>query len=381
MPREVGIDINGEQHVKKLRLRFAEESAAAVKEQTSERLSYASDLCAILTEKCNIRCRHCLSDCSPSRIDDLDMKILKSVIQQAAELSFIHVIGFSGGEPFIDIPRLETAVALCREHGLAPTVTTNGFWASGVTAAKEILRKLEGLIQVCLSTDEFHQEFIPVDRIANAIIAAHELGIHCAVVVTHLKDPERQARSVKQQLKSVDGLYEMQQWPVVRSGRALVEIPESEFYAYDVSNAVCVSADMPTLNANGKLTGCCGPAGQWPPGHRLELDSLSQRSLKDILEVGDRDPVIQSIRVWGPAWLLELAVSYAQRSGISLATPEAVDMCAICEYLFTNPSHTELVEQSLQEKQILRELAVARMARLGEVSMFLNLDQAGNGKA
>lgn len=365
----------------KLRLRYAEESAAATNEQAFERYSYASDLCVILTEKCNIRCRHCISDCSPSRIGNLDMGILESVIQQAAELSFISVIGFSGGEPFIDIPRLETAVALCREHELVPTVTTNGFWASSVTAAKEVLKKMEGLIQLCLSTDEFHQEFIPVDRIANAITAAYELGIHCTVVVTHLKDLAWQAESVKQQLKSVDGLYEMQQWPVVRSGRALTDIAEHEFYTYDVSNAVCVSADTPTLNANGKLTACCGPAGQWPRGHRLELDSLSQRSLEDILEAGDRDPVIQAIRVWGPAWVLDLVESRAPKEGRSLGNGTVIDMCTICEYLFTNPSYTELVEQSLQDREILRELAVARMARLGEVSMFLNLDEARNGEA
>jgi hypothetical protein len=309
------------------------------------------------------------------------MEVLESVILQAAELSFIRVIGFSGGEPFVDVPRLATAVAICREHELFPTVTTNGFWASSVTAAREILKKLGGLIQVCLSTDEFHQEFIPVDRIANAITAAHELGIQCTVVVTHLKDPVRQAGNVKQQLESVNGLYEMQQWPVVRSGRAVAEILESEFYTYDVSNAVCVSADTPTLNANGEFTACCGPAGQWSSGHRLQFDSLRQRSLKDMLEAGDRDPVIQALRVWGPARLLDLAMSRVPRGMFTLDKRSAIDMCTICEYLFTNRSYTELVEQSLQDKQILRELAVARMARLGEVSMFLDLVQARNGAA
>lgn len=365
----------------KVRSRFGEESTNIDMQQSSARSSYGSDLCVILTEKCNIRCRHCISSCSPSRTEDLDWANLDAFIRQAGDSSFVNSIGFSGGEPFMDIPRLETAVTLCREHGLAPTVTTNGFWAHSVTAAKDVLKKMKSLIQVCLSTDVFHQEFIPVDRIVNAIKACDEFGIHCAVVVTHLKDNQDEAERIRRQLHHVDGLFTLQQWPVLNSGRARFQIKKDDLFTYDLSNSVCVSADTPTLNANGELTACCGPAGQWPDSHRLSFGHLNDRALKETIEIGDQDPIVQALRVWGPARLLDLAMACAAKKGITLDIPAAIDICTICEYLFTDVERTTLVERSLQEVDIMRELVVTRMARLGEVSMFLNLIQAGNPRA
>ena len=110
-----------------------------------ERTPYASQIGVILTEKCNIKCRHCINECSPVRNEDLDWGVLESFIKQAADSTFVDSIEFSGGEPFIDITRLENAVSLCREYGLAYTLTTNGFWASNVSSAKKLLKKLKNL--------------------------------------------------------------------------------------------------------------------------------------------------------------------------------------------------------------------------------------------
>jgi len=360
-------------------MQISSEQDVVTGEYTSDRSAYAADLCVLLTEKCNIRCRHCISDCSPARADDLDSDTLESFVRQAAQLRFVRSVTFSGGEPFVDVLRLERAISLCRECGLAVAVTTNGFWASNVTTAKKILKKLVGLIQVCLSTDEFHQEFIPVERIANAVRACRELGVHCAVVVTHLRNNTGESARVRQQLRAVDGLYEIQQWPVVPSGRAKVEL--DDFFTYDMTNAVCGSADSPTLNVEGELTACCGPADHWPGGHRLNFGHLNQRTLKEMLEFGDRDPIVQALRVWGPARLLDLAGSYAKQNGISLDTPAAIDICTICEYLFTDSFRTKMVEKALEDNKIQHNLAVDRMARLGEISMFVNLQHEGHGIA
>jgi pyruvate-formate lyase-activating enzyme len=372
--RESGERILLESHMNTLRQEFSGVTADTIGAKSTERSAYASQLCVILTEKCNIRCRHCINDCSPSRTEELDWHILESFVRQAAHLTFVRSIAFSGGEPFLNTTTLEPAIALCRECVLGTSVTTNGFWASSVNKAKRILEKLKGLAQLCLSADEFHQEFIPIERIANAITACHELGINCAVVVTHLKGNLKEVERIRRQLKQVEGFYEIQQYPVLPRGRALTGVRKSDFFNYDVSNAVCVSADAPTLNVSGELNACCGPADHWPGGYRLHFGHLNQRTLKDIIEVADRDPIVQALRVWGPARLLELAGSHAKPNGISRDTPAAIDICTICEYLFTDPSRTKMVERTLEDSKVQRNLAVDRMARLGEVSMFLGLD-------
>jgi hypothetical protein len=359
--------------MKKQSTGFAAKSVVSSSKCPIERASYASQMCVILTEKCNIRCRHCINNCSPSGGENLDMGILESFIRQAAESIFVSSIGFSGGEPFIDIERMEQAVGLCREYGLDCTVSTNGFWASSVAAAKNILGRLKGLSRLCVSTDVFHQEFIPSAIIINAINACNELDIDCCILVTYLNDPGQEVETVRQNLRDAKGSYEIQQWPVLRIGRALSEIDHDAFFIIDLSNAVCVSADSPTLNVSGELIACCGPASQWPQGHRLSLKYTSKQSLKETLQAADQDPVIHALRVWGPTQLLRLAISSARQKGFSFAAPEVVDMCSICERLCTDPFHTDLVQQALDTYQTQRELAVARMIQLGEVSMFHHL--------
>jgi pyruvate-formate lyase-activating enzyme len=355
------------------RPRSAAEPVKTSNEHVFERASYASQLCVIITEKCNIRCRHCISNSSPSCTEDLDLDVLRAFICEASQSEMVSSIGFSGGEPFLDTGRLERAVGFCTQYGLEATVTTNGFWASSVAAAKDLLIRLGGLSEVCLSTDAFHQEFVPVERIVNAIKACREHDICCTVLVTHLNDPLGEVARVRRQLRAVAGSYEMQQWPVLPSGRAVTEIDSGDFFRCDVSNAVCVSADTPTLNANAELTACCGPSGHWPDGHRLYLGRAGQHSLGAMLQAAENDAVIHGLRVFGPARMLALTVSNAREEGVSLSTPSTTAMCTICEYLFTDRRRTELVQQLLENSQTQRELAFGRMALLGEVSMFLHV--------
>jgi hypothetical protein len=102
------------------------------------------------------------------------------------------------------------------------------------------------------------------------------------------------------------------------------------------------------------------------------MDCTSSQSLEETLKLADQDPVIHALRVWGPSELLKLVTDYVDEKGYKLTPPVTPDMCSICKYLFTDHARTQLVEQALDDGAIRRELAFDRMARLGEVSMFLN---------
>lgn len=96
---------------------------------------------------------------------------------------------FTGGEAFLEYDILVENIALCEELGLEQSVITNGFWALDSHITKQKLKKLKGLRTVNVSTDFFHQEFVPVDRIRNIILSCHELGIECIVRISYLNDP------------------------------------------------------------------------------------------------------------------------------------------------------------------------------------------------
>lgn len=356
---------------------FATESSVKGVGSPVDRISFASEICVILTEKCNIRCRHCVSNCSPSRNEDLDLSILESFLRQAAESEFVNSVGFSGGEPFIDIARLEYAAGLCGRYGLDFDVTTNSFWAKDVASAKNILLRLRGLSRLCLSTDIFHQEFIPSSYIVNAINACNELNIDCCVVVTYLKNSYRGEEIIRRELRGAEGAYTIQQWPALPVGRASNEINHADFLVYDSSEAVCATADTPMLNVHGELIACCGPAIHWPRGNLLNLKHLSERPLDETLKSADQDSVIQALRVWGPAYVFRLVSSLGRRKGSFFKTTTMDHMCSICKCLLADPYHAELVQQALESSRIRRELAVTRMAKLGEVSMFIGLSDGG----
>src|SRR4051812_21594883 len=171
-----------------------------------ERPRYASRLGFIITETCNIRCSHCLPESDASKRKGIAWPTLERAIREAGASGIVDTVSFTGGEPFVRFALLSLAVGLCRELGLQSTVMTNGFWARNVSRATEVLRKLDGLTRLGLSTDIFHQPFVSVERIRDAIIAGNNLGIACAVRVCHLTDPDGEIERVRQQLDAVKGL-------------------------------------------------------------------------------------------------------------------------------------------------------------------------------
>jgi MoaA/NifB/PqqE/SkfB family radical SAM enzyme len=78
----------------------------------------------------------------------------------------IHI---GGGEPFMDFPRLLAIVQAARAAGLAGVgyVETNGFWATSPPIVRERLAALAeaGMLQLSISADPYHQEFVPPDRV------------------------------------------------------------------------------------------------------------------------------------------------------------------------------------------------------------------------
>ncbi|MDD4132711.1 MAG: radical SAM protein, partial [Methanocorpusculum sp.] len=114
--------------------------------------TYFSNICIDLTERCNIRCRHCILDVNePGKPPG--WAVIERLITEAADLQEIQEIAFVGGEPFLEYQTLVKSVALCRRKGLRSSVVTNGYWAKNATAANKMLGELDGLTTLSVSTD------------------------------------------------------------------------------------------------------------------------------------------------------------------------------------------------------------------------------------
>lgn len=79
-------------------------------------------------------------------------------------------------------------------------MVTNAFWAYSLKAAEEKLKRLKeaGLHLINISIDKFHQEFVPIQWVRNAIDAAKSLGIEIILgsVITKGDGMEQNKRKV-----------------------------------------------------------------------------------------------------------------------------------------------------------------------------------------
>jgi MoaA/NifB/PqqE/SkfB family radical SAM enzyme len=318
-----------------------------------------------------------LPECEPGRKEQLEWTDVERIITEAAASGVVKTVCFTGGEPFLRRKLLQDAIALCARRGLEATVMTNGYWAPTLERALKVLRSVPGLTRLGLSADTFHQEFIPMDRIRFAILAANELEMDCAVRVCHLDEPDREIEWVRGQLLDVAGLYELEHQPVQPMGRAADEVPANRIFHYDVTIASCRSADAHAVNAEGDVTACCGASSYWQGHHPLWFGNVKEHSIDEILANADANPALHLIRLRGPAGLLALAEAQAQREGTTLVVPETADMCGLCEYLNSDPERAALVQRAVNDPETYRAIAVARFVDFGEPSM-LNLVEAAS---
>ncbi|MGA2499723.1 MAG: radical SAM protein, partial [Tepidisphaeraceae bacterium] len=79
-----------------------------------------------LTARCNLQCRHCFAESSPSRgtHDELPLDELEQLFVDMASCGAFR-LGITGGEPLLR-GDLADVLRLAGRHGLSPCLTTNG---------------------------------------------------------------------------------------------------------------------------------------------------------------------------------------------------------------------------------------------------------------
>jgi len=134
----------------------------------------------LLTYWCNASCASCYVCSSPNRREEMTVEealaFWRSLVEAGPHGCRIHL---SGGEPFGDWPRL---IEICRRAqaeglGRLQKVETNAFWATEAGVARDRLRALDaaGMEKLVISTDPYHQQFVPIGHCRLAARIAEEL--------------------------------------------------------------------------------------------------------------------------------------------------------------------------------------------------------------
>src|SRR6266545_1513070 len=126
---------------------------------------------------CNALCAHCAVNAGPGRREALGRDQVLSCIEEAAALG-MQTIELTRGEPLLRPGDVLAFTSQAHACGLGVRLDTNAFWAWTPDLARRRLAELQqhGLTSVIFSTDRFHQVFIPLARVVNALEACGELG-------------------------------------------------------------------------------------------------------------------------------------------------------------------------------------------------------------
>lgn len=279
--------------------------------------------------RCNALCAHCAVSSGPRRCEALAPDRVLACIDDAAELG-MRVVEFTGGEPLLHPRELAAFMERAHGHGLRVVLDTNAFWATTPDTARRRLGELRrrGLARIALSTDRFHQAFIPLPRVVHALEAARELGIAASVTVCHLKDDPTLLETVAVLYRSTPHI-DFQ--AVAPSGRASA-LPRERMLRLPAARAGLPCHGMtPTVTPEGRVTLCCAPPMYLPVEAArvspLVLGWLDEEPLAHILRRAQENPFLQLLESRGTGEVL----ARLDRLLPGVFQPRAEGYCSSCD--------------------------------------------------
>jgi hypothetical protein len=273
----------------------------------------------------------CCYSCTPQGNTRLDLDTVKDYIRQAHERGDVKTISFSGGEAVLHYNDLRDSMKYAQELGLKSTLVTNGFWGSDVAKGYEMLKGLVevGLQDVSMSVDRFHQEYVPIESVRNAIRIAERLGV---LSTLSLMDT-RGNNSVSEILSCLrPEIYQKNLivYPCSNTGAAVKNIPANQFIrVVDRYSAACPYENDIVILFDGKIMFCCSQYSHKIP--IVWLGHISDTSLEQAVTHLQCNDYLYLLLKYGFRWYIGLA----WRLGFKLREKYSVS-CELCYELFTN---------------------------------------------
>lgn len=294
---------------------------------------------------CNARCAHCGPNSGPKDRTRIAHDDIMTLIREAGAryAGSEWCLSLSGGEIFLHYDEL---LSFCREAkklGGYTTLITNGFWASSVERAVEMLRPLKDaeLRILGMSVGQYHRQYIPPAHVANAIKAAREVGIR-----PHIRMASTKSFRLWQMMQELSqhGLWfvDFMEMPITPAGRAEFEIDVSELVLEDELPTGGCPAPGLTINPQGEGMYCCNGAGEYG----LSVGNIRDHTYGELEERFNGSLLLDFLLKFGPAKALDLLDSAdAER----LRAKKYVSVCHLCMEVIRDPVRLALLEQRVAE--------------------------------
>jgi MoaA/NifB/PqqE/SkfB family radical SAM enzyme len=299
----------------------------------------------LITNHCSAECDFCTQSSSPRDKRGLSIESCKSVVRDAALLGF-NEIGISGGEPFLNFPKLLAIAHSVHEFGLALTVHTNCYWAVsiGEARARVLLLKALGLHLVNASYDESHASYVKSDYVENLLRACNELDVPIHLLSAYYRRGKRVEDYFRASvIRRASAVIE---FPALRAKRNAAR-PDADFVKQDgLPEQRCPTPIQIVVNFDGIVYPCCSASGFRT---HIQLGNISKNTIGECILAARDNLYLQYITRFGLASLVR-----------KLFPEQAVgrrfsDVCELCTFVGTSEERFRIVQHEI-ERQLSEDL-------------------------
>jgi MoaA/NifB/PqqE/SkfB family radical SAM enzyme len=328
-----------------------------------------------LTEKCPIRCRHCFVESAPTREEQADVEHFTRWIAGVAAAPGLEIVFFSGGEPFSHPLALRAGLRACRERGVYPIVCTSGFFGKSEQSTRRLLDSFPEITCLWISTDVFHEEFVPLEHLRRVVEIARERGV---TVGFQIVDDDPEHSEFMQRFGAVigHGLVPREDIvivPLAKQGRAEHELTAGEEATLRTHVATgfdgvpmkpCAWLGTPWLREDGVVSACANLDVFRAEQHPLQLGRLDDEDFVALSERADADLYLQTLRVFGPKGLVERFP--VESWGWDRAAFSGSSICDLCHSLAKVPGLPEKARAAARENGDQEKLDLLRLVMYKE---------------
>jgi hypothetical protein len=136
----------------------------------------------LITYGCSAECAHCFVWGSPDRTAAMTANQVDGFLDEIAALDQITDVCADGGEAFEEYDVFLHFLRRATVLGLSASALTNASWVESREQAAERIAELmsAGLGNLGISTDQWHQEHVPVERVDLLLEVCEEAGLGTA---------------------------------------------------------------------------------------------------------------------------------------------------------------------------------------------------------
>jgi hypothetical protein len=321
-----------------------------------------------LTQKCPIKCAHCFVESGPEREETSDLSEFRQWIDSLLNGPDMDILFFSGGEPYSHPRALRYGLERCAVAGRYSVVATSAFWAKDKDVAGRFLDHFPYPRCLCISTDIYHERFVPLSYVRTAAEVAQARGVHVTIQITksptgYVEFMERYEREVPYDLIAPSEIFIAEFSSV---GRATSECRRAETADQDIPAAPCVWLGTPWLHEDGTLCACPNLAVFERQEHPLRIGNLSHEDFAAVSKRANENYYIQALRVFGPKGLIEQFP--LEQWGWSKSDYAGVSICDLCHSIASVPGIPNRIQEAVARGDLAQRITALRLAYYGELS-------------